>query len=162
MCLIGTQSCSREGSRVVYWNRTPHENLKPTFCTCAQRYHLGTRTKFQLEILTINVISGIAYFRDMIFERSRNVSETTSRTSEVSRNGIKKVYHNKTIQGANHTHALGYTAWIQRWMSVQRATIIGSTSTKHRSDTFGWDRYLIDVEPIVIAVWVVYGVNRVV
>ena len=38
---------------------------------------LGTRTKFQLEILTINVISGIVYFREIILESSRNVSETT-------------------------------------------------------------------------------------
>ena len=28
----------------------------------------GTRTKFQLEILTINVISGIAYFREIILD----------------------------------------------------------------------------------------------
>ena len=38
---------------------------------------LGTRTKFQLEILTINVISGIVYFRKIILESSQNVSETT-------------------------------------------------------------------------------------
>ena len=38
---------------------------------------LGTRTKFQLEILTINVIAGIVYFREIILESSRNVSETT-------------------------------------------------------------------------------------
>ena len=40
-------------------------------------YALGTRTKFQLEILTINVISGMVYFRDIILESSRKVSETT-------------------------------------------------------------------------------------
>ena len=28
---------------------------------------LGTRTKFQYEILTINVISSIVYFREIIF-----------------------------------------------------------------------------------------------
>ena len=38
---------------------------------------LGTRTKFQFEILTINVISSIVYFREIILESSRNVSETT-------------------------------------------------------------------------------------
>ena len=38
---------------------------------------LGTRTKFQFEILTINVISSIVYFRKIILESSRNVSETT-------------------------------------------------------------------------------------
>ena len=38
---------------------------------------LGTRTKFQFEILTIDVISSIVYFREIILENSRNVSETT-------------------------------------------------------------------------------------
>ena len=37
---------------------------------------LGTRTKFQIEILTINVISSIVDFREIILESSRNVSET--------------------------------------------------------------------------------------
>ena len=32
--------------------------------------------KFQLEILTINVISGMVYFRELILESSRNVCET--------------------------------------------------------------------------------------
>ena len=41
---------------------------------------LGTRTKFQLEILTINVISGIIYFHKIILEGSRNISETTPPT----------------------------------------------------------------------------------
>ena len=56
-------------------NRTSYENFKLKLCTCAQ----GTRTKFQLEILTINVISGIVYFCEMILERSWNVSQTTLR-----------------------------------------------------------------------------------
>ena len=34
------------------------------------------RTKFQLGILNANVISGIVYFREIILESSRNVSET--------------------------------------------------------------------------------------
>ena len=42
-------------------------------------YTLGTYTKFQLEILTINVISGIVYLREIILESLRNVSETTLR-----------------------------------------------------------------------------------
>ena len=37
---------------------------------------MGTRTKFQLKILTINVISGIVYFREIILESSGNLSET--------------------------------------------------------------------------------------
>ena len=38
---------------------------------------LGTCTKIQLEILAIDVISDIVYFREIILESSRNVSETT-------------------------------------------------------------------------------------
>ena len=52
--------------------RSSYENSKLKLCTCAQ-----TRTKFQLEILTINVISSIVYFREIILESSRKVSETT-------------------------------------------------------------------------------------
>ena len=47
-------------------NRSSYENFK-----------LDTRTKFQFEILTRNVISSIVYFREIILESSRNVSETT-------------------------------------------------------------------------------------
>ena len=35
-----------------------------------------TRTNFQIEILNINVISGVVYFRENILGSSRNVSET--------------------------------------------------------------------------------------
>ena len=55
-------------------NRSSYENFKLKLCTCAQSMALGTRTKFQLEILTINVISIIVYFREIILESSRNVS----------------------------------------------------------------------------------------
>ena len=60
-----------------YIYRTSDENFKPKLCTCAQSHALGTRIKFRLEILTINVISGTVYFRDIILESSRNVIETT-------------------------------------------------------------------------------------
>ena len=46
---------------------------------CAQSHALGTRTKFQLEILTIRVISGIVYFCKITLESSRNICETTPR-----------------------------------------------------------------------------------
>ena len=46
---------------------------------CAQSHALVTHTKFQPEILTVNVTSGIVYFRKIILESSRNVSETTPR-----------------------------------------------------------------------------------
>ena len=58
-------------------NHSSHENFMLKLCTCAQSHALGTRTKFQLEIHTINVISSIVYFREIILESSRNVSETT-------------------------------------------------------------------------------------
>ena len=58
-------------------NRTSYEKIKLKLCACAQSHSLGTRSKFQLQILTINVISCIVYFREIILESSRNVSETT-------------------------------------------------------------------------------------
>ena len=45
---------------------------------CAQSHDLGMHTKFQLEILTINVISGIVYFRELSKIISLNASETTT------------------------------------------------------------------------------------
>ena len=57
-------------------NRTSYDHFKLKLCSCAQSHALGTRTKFQLEILTINVITGIVYFREIILESSQNVSET--------------------------------------------------------------------------------------
>ena len=53
------------------------ENFKLKLCTCAQSMALGTRTKFQLEILIRGTISAIHNFRDNILETSRNISETT-------------------------------------------------------------------------------------
>ena len=49
---------------------------------CAQSHALGTHTKIQLEILTINVIYGIVYFREIILESSGNMSETIPRMSQ--------------------------------------------------------------------------------
>ena len=60
-------------------NRTSYDHFKLKLCSCAQSHALSTRTKFQLEILTINVITGIVYFREIILESSQNVSETTPR-----------------------------------------------------------------------------------
>ena len=64
---------------MYYRNRTSGEKFKLKICAWAQSIALGTRTKFQLEILTINVISGIVYFQEIISESSRNLSETTPR-----------------------------------------------------------------------------------
>ena len=54
--------------RILSWNfaRVPKAMLWAHTCT-----------NFQLEILAINVISGIVYFREIILESSWNVSETT-------------------------------------------------------------------------------------
>ena len=65
-------------SKCVYpRNSTCDENFKLKLCTCAQSHALGTHTKFQLEILTINVISGVVYFREIILASSQKVCETT-------------------------------------------------------------------------------------
>ena len=58
-------------------NRSSYENFKLKLCTCDQSHALGKRTKFQLEILTINVIDSIVYFREIVLETSQKVSETT-------------------------------------------------------------------------------------
>ena len=48
-------------------NRTSYENFKLKLCMCTQSHALGTHTKFQPEILTINVISEIVYFSQDYF-----------------------------------------------------------------------------------------------
>ena len=57
--------------KFVYWQNHTYEFQAETNCSPA----LGTHTKFQLEIININVISGIVYFREIILESSQNVSE---------------------------------------------------------------------------------------
>ena len=52
------------------------ENFKLKLRTCAQSIALGTRTKFQLEMLIGSAISATHKFRGNILESSRNVSET--------------------------------------------------------------------------------------
>ena len=69
-------------SKFVYCtNSTCDENFKLKLCTCAQSLALGTRTNFQIEILTLNLISGVVYFHENILGSSRNVSETAPWTS---------------------------------------------------------------------------------
>ena len=60
------------------------ENFKLKLCTCAQNMALGTRTKFQLEILMRTTISTIHKFQENILESSLYVSETTPRCQLVS------------------------------------------------------------------------------
>ena len=52
-------------------NRTSYENFKLKLCMCAQSHALGTSTKFQLKILTMNMISGIVYFWDYFGELAK-------------------------------------------------------------------------------------------
>ena len=54
--------CVLQKSYIWRWFQT-----ETVCCMCAQRIALGTYTKFQLEIFTINVISGIVYFRKIIW-----------------------------------------------------------------------------------------------
>ena len=56
-------------------NHTSCDNFKLKLCTCAQRMALGTRTKFQLKILTRSKMSSIRTFQENISESSRDVSE---------------------------------------------------------------------------------------
>ena len=57
-------------------NSTSYENFKLKLCKCTRSHELDTRTKFQLEILIVNVIFGIVYFREIILRSWGNVSET--------------------------------------------------------------------------------------
>ena len=43
---------------------------------CAKNHALGTRTKCELEILSIIIIYHIVYFREIILESSRNGSDS--------------------------------------------------------------------------------------
>ena len=71
-------------SKFVYCkNHISYENFKLKLCTCAQSHALGTLTKFQLEILPLNVISGIVYLHEIILESLWNVSEITPHILEI-------------------------------------------------------------------------------
>ena len=85
---------------VYYRNLTSGEKFKLKLCTWAQSIALGTRTKFQLKILTINVISGIVYFREIILESSRNLSETTPRPSNQNRS-LKLLWQHSCLAMCN-------------------------------------------------------------
>ena len=62
-------------------NQIYGDNFKLKLCTCAQSMALGTRTKFQLEMVIGSAISATNKFRENILESSRNVNEATPRTS---------------------------------------------------------------------------------
>ena len=63
-------------------------------------YENFTCTEFQLEILTITVISGIVYFREILLESTQNVSETTPCIDQIalgkifrSTSNTKNIFH---------------------------------------------------------------------
>ena len=60
------------------------KNFKLKLSTCAQSIAFGTRTNFQIEMLIINVISGVVYFRENILGSSRSVSETVPGSQFIS------------------------------------------------------------------------------
>ena len=83
---LGPGGCFTKVSRALQNNlakihnaRNPiyGENFKLKLCTCTQSIALGSRTKFQLEILIKHTISVIHKFWENILESSRNLSETT-------------------------------------------------------------------------------------
>ena len=90
-------------------NRTSYENFNLKLCTCAQSLALGTRTNFQLGILTINVICGIVYFHEIILESWWNVSEITpwssgNRPGPVMWLAIRRAVQNLMLSGWEITH----------------------------------------------------------
>ena len=80
----------RELSKIFSWNLCIADIIvllrisSWNFVRVPKAMLLGTRTKFQLEIVTIDVISSIVYFREIILESSWNVSETTPSSSIVN------------------------------------------------------------------------------
>ena len=58
-------------------NNNNNDNNMKQVSISSERNALGIRSKVQLDIININVISGIEYFREMILKSSRNFSETT-------------------------------------------------------------------------------------
>ena len=119
-------------------NRPSCEHFKLKLCSCAQSHALGTRTKFQLEILTINVITGIVYFREIILESSRKVSETIPRFYiKMSSYQYRKSHcGDKTVVRSSYLHnGISYTGkmsslyWIGVPITVQRRKASSWAST---------------------------------
>ena len=61
--------------KFVYCRNRADENFKLKLSMYAQSMALSIRLKFQLEILSINVISAIVYFREIIRGSMQNGSE---------------------------------------------------------------------------------------
>ena len=78
-----------------------------TLYVCPKQSHaLGTRTKFQLEILTMNVISGIIYFHEIILESLWNISGTTPRSLSFIREDFKYICYSNV------------ESWYEIWINI--------------------------------------------
>ena len=101
---------------------TSYENFKLKLCTCAQSHALGTCTKIQLEILTINVISGIVYFwraREMLVKQSPGLKKRDT-TTYVSQQYIHKALWHYTVTMKN---VLGVVNDIREYIEMFRMVV---------------------------------------
>ena len=105
-------------SKFVYCRyRTSNENLKLTLCTCGQSYALSTRAKSQLEILNINVISGIVYYRKIILESSR--SDKTTPVIDVHMSSHIYVTPDITVYCiSTHFSSFSYYGTLVEWHTI--------------------------------------------
>ena len=90
---------------VYYQNRTFYENFKLKLCTCAWAHG-------QSEILSINVISGMVYFREVILVSSRNISETTPNKHVKASGYLRVITNTETLHRSPETIKLIDTATI--------------------------------------------------
>ena len=84
-------------------NHTSCENFELERCTCTQSMPLGTRTKFQLKIITRSKISSIRTFQETISESSRDVSEAHKAFRE---SGVVKCSCLKCLQASIDLHVV--------------------------------------------------------
>ena len=68
---------------------------------------------------------------------------------KTSNEAVLTKFHDARYRG----HAFGHIELRKRGFIPDSKFTIGSTSTRHRSDTFASDLYLIDVDPTVFAIW---------
>ena len=79
----------RELSKIFSWNLCISEIvLLMRISSWNLYYALGSRTEFLIEILTINVISAIVYFCEIILGSLWNISETTPRSTRLLHDAV--------------------------------------------------------------------------
>ena len=84
------------------WNRTTYisyKNFKLKVCMCAQSHALGSHTNFQLEILIINVISGIVYVHDIFWRAHETLVKQSPGPQTMSDWGTSQVTRSDTTRG---------------------------------------------------------------